>query len=137
MTPLQFAQQFCANHQPGGSCHGAWIADDGSTPFCHPLPKCVLPERCRYFEECVAPNAERLPVPLVQGALAAVIEYRRGLSQPVKVCQQQSARRCECGRLLLPKHQFCHACKQARRRATWRRQKHKGSDSYNLATCGH
>ena len=28
MTPLQFAREECANHQPDGSCLGAWINED-------------------------------------------------------------------------------------------------------------
>ncbi|MCL4181395.1 MAG: hypothetical protein KJ072_27110 [Verrucomicrobia bacterium] len=123
MTPLQFAQQFCANYQSGGSCLGAWIVDDGKITSCSPKPKCVLPARCRYFEECVAPNAQRFPAPLAQAALSAVLDYRRGLSQPVKAGPAERTRRCQCGNLLKPKHQLCLACKKARRRATWRRQK--------------
>jgi hypothetical protein len=124
MTPLQFAQKFCANYQRNGSCLGAWIADDGSIPFCRPLPKCVLPARCRYFEECVAPNAERTDGPTGLAMKAAVRSYILNLAskegfksgpggQPLEV-----QRTCACGAPITARRRFCARCRALKRRET-------------------
>lgn len=124
MTPLQFAQQFCANYQPRGSCLGAWITDDGSMSFCRPLPKCVLPARCSYFEECVAPNAERVDGPTGVAMQAAVRSYFTALAskegfksgpggQGVEV-----ERRCACGAPITARRRVCNRCRALKRRET-------------------
>ena len=84
MTPLQFAREECANHQPDGSCLGAWINEDLSITRGDPKPRCLLAEgkRCRYFEECVAPMARMVNDPRRATALRdAVTQYYVALDQ--------------------------------------------------------
>lgn len=79
MTPLQFAQAWCANWQPGGSCLGVNIHDDLTQRIGTPKPKCVCGDaRCEYFEQCVAPVAKRLelPRPAVE-AKEAIYAYKQ------------------------------------------------------------
>lgn len=60
MTPVQLATAECPNRLPDGGCLYAPIADNGSTPYCKPLARCLLTESqpCRYFEECILPMAD-------------------------------------------------------------------------------
>ncbi len=75
MTPLQFAREECANHQPDGSCLGAWINEDLSIARSAPKPRCLLGggERCRYFEACVAPMARMVSDPRRAVALSEAV----------------------------------------------------------------
>src|SRR5437762_12218169 len=67
MTALQIANEHCANFRTDGKgCLGAMIEDDLQIRRCVPKPKCVLAtpgERCRYFEECVAPMGRSIHDP--------------------------------------------------------------------------
>ncbi len=130
MTPLQFAREFCANFQSDGSCLGAWIADNGSIQLSRPQSRCVLPARCRYFEECVVPNAEPVEGPQSVKLRAAVREYARVLPPELRMATESTPRYCECGALLARRKRYCPACRNAKRRAAWRYQRQKGSDRY-------
>jgi hypothetical protein len=122
MTPLRFAQQFCANYQPGGSCLGAWIADDGKITSCSPKPKCVLPARCRYFEECVAPNAQRVAGPTSLAMQAAVHSYfsalasNEGFKSGPDGKRPEVQRTCACGAPITARRRFCELCRALKRR---------------------
>ena len=131
MTLRQLAHAHCANYQPNGSCLGARIDDDGAIRSCDPKPKCVLPGRCRYFEECVAPNALRLPPAQARAAQEAYRQYRLSQAQPVRQLPITKSRHCECGAALEPRQRLCAPCKKAHRRVTWRQQKRGESGSYN------
>jgi len=115
MTPQQFARLWCANWQGSGSCLGAWLNDNGSIPWCKPAPRCVLPTRCRYFEECVAPTAFKLEGAAGADAQAAWKEYRLHQSTPVGQ-DVGTARRCACGEPLLPRHRVCRKCQNQQAR---------------------
>ncbi len=120
MTPLQFARDECANHQPDGSCLGAWINEDLSITRSAPKPRCLLAEgkRCRYFEECVAPMADMASDPRRAAELQeAVAEYRQITNQ-----KAPKARPCpDCGAPMLKGKQYCPRCADTRRKATHRR----------------
>jgi len=131
MTPRQFAQGHCANYQSDGSCLGARIDDDGAIRSCAAKPKCVLPGRCRYFEECVAPNALRLPPAQARAAQQAYRQYRLCQNEPVEPLPITKDRHCECGAALEPRQRLCAPCKKNHRRVTWRLQKRSESGSYN------
>jgi len=117
MTPLQFAREECANHQPDGSCLGAVIGADLRIRACNPRPRCIVAtgQRCAYFEQCVAPIADMVSDPKRARALQeAVAEYRQITNQ-----KSPAARRCpDCGAPLQKGKQLCPACADRRRKAT-------------------
>jgi hypothetical protein len=121
MTALQIAQAHCANWRSDGKgCLGAMIDDDLQIRRCHPKPKCVLGapgERCRYFEECVAPMAASIENPKVKAEFeAAVRDYRLAAKLP---CADD--RPCPiCGQPVASRRRFCEACADARRKASSR-----------------
>jgi hypothetical protein len=116
VTPLQFAAKWCANWD-GGACSGVWLNDAGQVTHCKPLPKCVLPARCRYFEDCVAPNSNTLPGKDGAEAQEAWRTYRLGLALPISTAVK-AQRKCGCGTVLLPRHRLCPKCQKAKRRAS-------------------
>lgn len=122
MTPLQFARDECANHQPDGSCLGVWINEDLSITRGDPKPRCLLAEgkRCRYFEECVAPMADMASDPRRAADLQeAVAEYRQITNQ-----RAPKARPCpDCGAPMLKGKQYCPRCSETRRKASYRDHK--------------
>ena len=115
MTPLQFAQQECANHQPDGSCLGAVIEEDLSIRRCSPRPRCRLAdgERCGYFEACVAPLARMVTDPWRAAALRdAVTQYHLTTRQPA-----EADRNCpDCGRPMAKGRRYCPTCAAVRRK---------------------
>ena len=122
MTPLQFAREECANHQPDGSCLGVWINEDLSITRGDPKPRCLLAggKRCRYFEECVAPMADMASDPRRAAEFqSSVAEYRQTTNQ-----KAPKARPCpDCGAPMLKGKQYCPRCAEGRRKATYRDHK--------------
>jgi hypothetical protein len=121
MTALQIAKEHCANWlHDGKGCLGAIIDDDLQIRRCCPKPKCALGtrgERCRYFEECVAPMGPGIENPRLREDFAGAIRtYRRTAKLP---CAAE--RPCPvCGRPMEPRERFCFACSAARRKESWR-----------------
>jgi hypothetical protein len=121
MTALQIAYAECANwRKDGKGCLGAIIDDDLQIRRCNPKPKCVLGtpgERCRYFEECVAPMGPGIYNEAYRVAfMAAIRDYRLAAKLP---CAEE--RPCPmCGRPMEPRQRFCVACAAERRRETKR-----------------
>ncbi len=122
MTALQIAYAECANwRKDGKGCLGAIIDDDLQIRRCDPKPKCVLGtpgERCRYFEECVAPMGPSIYSEAYRVAfMAAVRDYRLAAKLP---CAEE--RPCPtCGRPMEPRQRFCEVCAAERRRNSTRR----------------
>jgi hypothetical protein len=126
MSPLQIAQDHCANWRWDASCLGAIIDDDLQIRRCCPKPKCVLGtpgERCLYFEECVAPMAASIENPKQKAEFqAAVRQYRLGAK-----LRSADERPCPiCGSPIESRRRFCDICAtknhQANQRA-WARKK--------------
>ena len=119
MTPLQFAQQECANHQPDGSCLGVMIEEDLSIRRCSPRPRCRLAdgERCGYFEACVAPMARMATDPRRAVALREAVSLyhltTKQAADPDRNCP-------DCGRPMAKGRRYCPTCAGARRKATFR-----------------
>jgi hypothetical protein len=128
MTALQIAYAECANwRKDGKGCLGAIIDDDLQIRRCDPKPKCLLGtpgERCKYFEECVAPMAASIENPSRRLAFeAAVRDYRLAAKLP---CADD--RPCPmCGQAMEPRQRFCDVCAAARRKVSTRQavQKHR------------
>lgn len=116
---IQFASEWCANYR-NGTCNGLNIEDDGSTTrFVPPGKPCVLPKRCTYFEQCVAPAVESCEAVTVkqrkykETGFEALREYR--LSNNVASAQMNGNRKCpDCGRPIMPRCQLCAECAQRR-----------------------
>ena len=121
MTALQIAKEHCANWLgEGQGCLGAMIDDDLQIRRCCPKPQCGLAtpgERCRYFEECVAPMSPGIANEDYRGRFeAAVRDYRRATNQP---CADE--RPCpNCGRPMEPRERFCSLCSAAKRKESGR-----------------
>lgn len=119
MTPLQFAREECANHQPNGSCLGVQIAKDLSMTCAKPLPRCLVADgqRCGYFEACVLPMTDIVSDPRrAKDFQAAAVEYRQITNQ-----KAAKIRPCpDCGGSLQPRKQLCPACAQNRQKAATR-----------------
>jgi hypothetical protein len=128
MTALQIAYTECANwRKDGKGCLGAIIDDDLQIRRCCPKPKCVLGtpgDRCRYFEECVAPMAPGIDNPKVRLEFdTAVRDYRLAAKLP---CSDD--RPCPiCGQPMEPRQRYCEVCAGARRKVSIRRavQRHR------------
>ena len=116
MNPMQFVRDECANHRDG-RCVGAMINEDLSVTRCAPRERCRIAdgERCRYFEECVAPMADMASDPRrAVGLQAAVAEYRQITNQ-----KAPKARPCpDCGGPMQKGKQYCPACAGRRRKAS-------------------
>lgn len=128
MTPLQFAREWCANWQPGGSCLGVNIHDDLTQRISTPRPKCICGEaRCEYFEQCVIPTAKKLEIPYqAKAAQEAVYLYLRQTKALL------ATRRCKgCKRPIVGTNaRFCPVCAHQRAlnsRRQWIKGK-RGSD---------
>ena len=83
MTPMQFVREECANHRDG-RCVGAMINEDLSVTRCAPRERCRIAdgERCRYFEECIAPMADMASDRKRAFALReAVMQYQAALAR--------------------------------------------------------
>ena len=83
MNPMQFVREECANHRDG-RCVGARINADLSITRCAPRERCRIAdgERCRYFEECVAPMADMVSDKKRAFALReAVMQYQAALAR--------------------------------------------------------
>jgi len=114
MTLAQFAAKYCSNHQPDGSCLGASITLEGTSPPLRPKPRCVVTEeRCQHFEECLLPYAgtawripdKRAAASIVQAANS--YRLRHGLDDaPKRVCP-------DCRRPLAKGKQRCAKCAEA------------------------
>lgn len=122
MTPLQFAKAECSNYeQSNGSCKGIGIKDDGSLYSFGAKPQCVLGTkgvRCLFFEECVAPLANRVEQPIrAHEYKEAVTEYRITANVPKTVDRSCPG----CGRELEPKKRLCYVCRKQARKASTRR----------------
>ena len=121
MTALQIANEHCANFRTDGKgCLGAMIEDDFQIRRCIPKGKCVLAtpgERCRYFEECVAPMGRSIHDPAHRQRFEeGVRQYR--LTANV---QAPAPRKCPaCGRGMEARQRFCPVCAVARNRANQR-----------------
>ena len=121
MTALQIANAHCANFRTDGKgCLGAMIEDDLQIRRCVPKPKCVLAtpgERCRYFEECVAPMGRSIANPVHRQQFEEAIRQYRLVAN----VQAPALRKCPtCGRGLEPRRRFCPVCAAAKHRVNQR-----------------
>ena len=107
MSPLQFAQQECANYDQG-RCAGA----DVWNTTCRPLEVCLLHEQkpCPYFEACVLPLANRGNVQFIQAR--RTYELSNGL--------RSSLHKCSCGTPMPPGKRLCEECRMRNRKETYR-----------------
>ena len=121
MTLLQIAEEHCTNwRRDGRGCQGAMIDDDLQTRRCVPKPRCLLAtrgQRCEYFEECIAPMADRIADANRRQAFEEVVRhYRVDCKLPY-----EDERACPvCGRPMEPRRRFCNICAAAKRRETVR-----------------
>lgn len=106
------------------------IGDDLSSRRCDPKPKCLLAagdQRCRYFEECVAPMADMVTDPARSKAITeAVSLYRseRGLNMA-------RFRKCpDCGGPIPKSKQVCPVCSRKRRQDAYLRYNSKRGVSH-------
>ena len=133
MTPLQLAQEECANHQRGGSCLGIQIDKNLRMTYAKPRPGCLVADdqRCGYFEACLLPRADSTSDPHRARALRqAATEYRRITEQPMA-----NARPCpDCGEPLQPRKQFCPVCAEKRRKAAIRQAVAKCRSACNTSS---
>ena len=115
MTPLQFAREECANHQPNGSCLGVQISKDLTMTCAKPLPRCLVADGqcCDYFEACVLPMANIVTEPHRAKELRqAASEYRR-----VSELTLENTRPCpDCGEPLQPRKRLCPICADKRQK---------------------
>ena len=113
MSPLQFAQQECANYD-GGRCLGA----DVWTTTVRPLKVCLLHESkpCRYFEACVLPLANRGNPQMIQARRVYEISHSGGTS----------LKSCACGNPLAPGKRLCQDCRVKRRKESNREAQRRG-----------
>jgi|SRR5215471_15402864 len=93
MSPLQFAQQECANYD-SGRCLGA----DVWTTTVRPLKVCLLHESkpCRYFEACVLPLANRGNMQLVEARRSYELSHGISATLPPSAKSKKRPQNAKC-----------------------------------------
>lgn len=127
------ARDFCANFKPEG-CLGVGLelvnGEFKNVRLWPARPNCLLEKagvRCSYFEECVMPTKIDISKPRLKAEIEeAVRDYRLAANVPAP----SDARKCECGRELEPRKQFCYVCKAKRKKDQTRSavKKHRKPD---------
>jgi len=127
MTPYEFAKRECANLRPDGSC--LEILPEGLTNTALPAvphERCLLKQkplrRCRYFEKCVLPQADRPGPKDRPGLQLEKQEARRrywqalGPDHAFHIETPAAIRRCpDCGGPLAVRQRYCLKCSRRRR----------------------
>ena len=121
MSPLQMAKEQCANLCKDGSCLGIPVeclqSSPNRKPVAAPLDQCRLAkrgQRCRYFEEVVAPLANHYP----DKYAGAVEDYSAGRAK--NALKVKAVRQCECGAALAKRKRMCPTCAKRKRRSAAR-----------------
>lgn len=149
MTPFQFANSYCANHE-GHGCSGLGIGDDLRTVrLWAPRDRCTVDqERCTYFETCVLAQVQTLDsgffrdsvrqacdlylrrLPVDQRHLAKIAIFGPGPDGTMD--KLVPSRKCpNCGRPLEARRRLCELCAKAKRREAYRLANSKRGSEYN------
>lgn len=125
MSVSTLAKEHCANWQSSGACLGYTIGSNLGVHHGLHYAKCLLtfqpPQRCAYFEECVAPMATStssfigLDTPKLKADFAEDVRtyrHQTGAFSQTRICPICNER------ALQPRQRMCWECAADKRRVT-------------------